>query len=377
MRKIPLKVSPAFFLTAGLIGFLSSYDFLQTVIWIGIIFFSVLFHEFGHAVAARAFGQHPRIELTPFGGLTIPYGKELSPPKEFVVILMGPLFGFAIFVGASILLQFPYGNSFVRGVLEKFRYVNLFWTFVNLLPILPLDGGQLVRVVLNWIFGAKSLKASLYISFFFAALLSVAAFLIGLFLIGGIFLLFAFQSIEGLRRVQNFSASDDRKEHRDELKESEKMIGLGHYDAAMTRLTELRKKTKGGMIHTLVSEYMAKICYDKHNFQEAYDLLLPVERYISKEAKVILYLSAFEIGDYKRVVELSGICFQESQTVDIAVKAAESHAMLQDIEKSIEWLKTAKSFGILNLSEIITGKAFDRIRNEEVFIQFMSQNKTV
>jgi Zn-dependent protease len=377
MRKIPLKVSPAFFLTAGLIGFLNSYNFFETIVWIGIIFVSVLFHELGHALAARGFGQHPRIELTPFGGLTIPYGKELSPPKEFVVILMGPLFGFAIFVGASILLQFPYGDLFLRGVLEKFRYVNLFWTFVNLLPILPLDGGQLVRVTLNWIFGAKSLKASLYVSFFFAALFSVAAFLIGLFLIGGIFLLFAFQSIDGLRRVQNFSASDDRKENRDELKESEKMIGLGHYDAAMVRLKQLRDKTKAGMIHTLVSEYMAKICYEKRNYQEAYDYLLPVERYISKEAKLILYLSAFEIGDYKRVVDLSGICFQESQTVDIALTAASSHAMLKDIQRSIEWLKTAKSFGSINLSEIVNGRAFDLIRNDELFLRFISQDDRV
>jgi stage IV sporulation protein FB len=374
MRKIPVKVSPAFFVTAGLIGFLNSYDFVQTIVWIGIILISVLIHEFGHAIASRAFGQHPRIELTPFGGLTIPEGKELSPPKEFVVILMGPLFGFAIFVAASILLQFPYGTPFVRGVLEKFRYVNLFWTFVNLLPILPLDGGQLVRVALNWIFGAKSLKASLYISFFFAALFSVAAFLIGLFLIGGIFLIFAFQSIDGIRRVQHFSSSDDRKENRDELKESEKMIGLGHYDAAMARLQSLREKTKSGMIHTLVSEYMAKIWYDKGNYQEAYALLLPVERYISKEAKVILYLSAYEIGDYKRVIDLSGICFQESQTVDIALRAAESHAMLQDIQSSIEWLKTVKSFGTMNLSEIATGRAFDPIRDSEVFRKFIKGN---
>jgi hypothetical protein len=145
----------------------------------------------------------------------------------------------------------------------------------------------------------------------------------------------------------------------------------------MVRLKQLRDKTKAGMIHTLVSEYMAKICYEKRNYQEAYDYLLPVERYISKEAKLILYLSAFEIGDYKRVVDLSGICFQESQTVDIALTAASSHAMLKDIQRSIEWLKTAKSFGSINLSEIVNGRAFDLIRNDELFLRFISQDDRV
>ena len=374
MRRIPLKISPAFFLTAALIGYLNSYDFLWTLVWVGIIFVSVLFHELGHAVTAILFGQKARIELIAFGGLTLPEGPKLRPWKEFIVIFMGPLFGFLLFVAASILLQFPYGTPFVRAILEKFRYVNLFWTFVNLLPILPLDGGQLVRVVLEWIFGARSLKASLFISFFFSALLSIVCFLIGLFLIGSIFLIFAFQSIDGIRRFQNFTLSDQDDENREELKLSENMIGLGHYDAAMTRLKRLASITKSGVIHTLVSEYMAKILYDKHDYKEAYDLLLPLERYISKEAKVILYLSAYEIGDYKRVIALSGVCFQESQTVDIALRAAESHAMLKDIKRSIEWLKTVKSFGTINLAEIATGKAFDPIRDSEVFQEFLTGN---
>ena len=372
MRKIPLKISPAFFVTAGLIGFLNSYNFMWTLVWVGIIFVSVLFHELGHAITARFFGQRVRIELIAFGGLTIPEGPKLKPWKEFSVILMGPLFGFMLFVGASILLQFPYGTPFIRSVLEKFRYVNLFWTFVNLLPILPLDGGQLVRVVLEAIFGPKALRVSLYISFFFSAVLAVAAFLIGVFLIGAIFLIFAFQSIEGLRRFQNYRAVDGDDEVQAELKECENLISLGNYIAASHQLQNLRAKTKTGVIYTVASEYLAKISFDKHDYKNAYEILTPIEKYISKEAKVILYLTAYEVGDYKRVVALSGVCFQESQTVDIALRAAESHAMLKDIKRSIEWLKTVKSFGTMNLGEIASGRAFDSVRDNELFQKFLT-----
>ncbi len=371
MKKIPLKISPAFFVTAALIGFLNSYNLIWTLVWVAIIFVSVLFHELGHALTARLFGQSPRIELIAFGGLTIPEGPKLKPWKELAVIFMGPCFGFLLFVGASILLQFPYGTAFARAALEKFRYVNLFWTFINLLPILPLDGGQLVRVTLDWIFGPKSMKLALYVSFWFAVLLSTVFFLIGLFLIGSIFLIFAFQSIESLRRLRHFSVADDLEENRQELEECEKMIAAGDFNTAIARLQRLSDKTKSGVIHTVVSEYIAKIFYDRGEYQEAYELLAPLEKYISKEAKVILYLAAYEIGDYKRVIDLSGVCYQESQTAEIAFRAAASHAMLSDIKRSVEWLKTANSFGTMNLMEELMGKSFDPIRESESFKKFL------
>src|SRR3990167_10054563 len=237
--KIPIRISPAFFVTAGLIGFLNSYTLIGTLVWMGIILVSVLFHELGHALTSLAFGQRPRIELIAFGGLTIPEGPRLRLWKEFIVVFAGPLFGFLLFVVASIALQFPYGSPFVRDILAKVRFVNLFWTFINLLPILPLDGGQLVRIILEGLFGPKSLKASLYISLLVSALFSIAFFLIGLFLIGAIFLIFGFQSIEGLKRVQNFSAADQDDENQTQLKDAERMVNLGNYEAAAVKLKGL------------------------------------------------------------------------------------------------------------------------------------------
>ncbi|MBS0653626.1 MAG: stage IV sporulation protein FB, partial [Verrucomicrobia bacterium] len=55
--KIPISIYPTFWLFAALIGYMNSMSLIGTVIWIGIIFVSVLFHEFGHALTAWAFGQ--------------------------------------------------------------------------------------------------------------------------------------------------------------------------------------------------------------------------------------------------------------------------------------------------------------------------------
>ncbi|MBI3236126.1 MAG: M50 family metallopeptidase, partial [Chlamydiales bacterium] len=91
--KIPILIHPTFWLFAAIIGFMNSQSFIGTLIWVGIIFISVLFHEFGHALMACLFGKKPRIELVALGGLTYHSGEGLSLGKQFLIVLNGPLFG--------------------------------------------------------------------------------------------------------------------------------------------------------------------------------------------------------------------------------------------------------------------------------------------
>ncbi len=106
--RIPITIYPTFWLFAALIGYLNSGSLIGTLIWIGIIFVSVLFHEFGHALTALLFGQHPRIELVALGGLTYHDGQKLPFWKQFFIVLDGPIFGFLLAIGASILLHVPH-----------------------------------------------------------------------------------------------------------------------------------------------------------------------------------------------------------------------------------------------------------------------------
>src|SRR5215475_15897239 len=47
-------------------------QFAVVLIWVAIVFVSVLFHEFGHAVTMRAFRYRPSIQLVMLGGYTTP-----------------------------------------------------------------------------------------------------------------------------------------------------------------------------------------------------------------------------------------------------------------------------------------------------------------
>jgi Zn-dependent protease len=372
--RIPIHVSPFFFLTSAIIGYLNSGNILGTIIWMGIIFISILFHEFGHALLSLAFGQRPRIEIVAFGGLTYPEGPKLSAWKEFIVIFAGPLFGFILFTAAYFLLKLPIQNTYLLYFLKATQFVNLFWTIVNLIPVLPLDGGQLVRVILEVFLGVKAWRYTHFISIAIASCFAIFFFVYGDYFIGAIFFLFAYQSFDGLNQVRNMTEEDNQMVNREELKDIEKLIKLNRLDEAKLELEGLKQKTSKGLLHTFATEYLAKIYFEQGNAKQAYQYLKTEKKSLTDEAKHLLLMSAFEVEDYQLVLELSPYCFRSLQSVDIAIRAAAAAAAIDNVTVAIEWLKTAKAYGVSDLSELIKDQIFDKIRTEEVFKKFLSSS---
>ena len=207
--RIPITIFPTFWLFAALIGYLNSMSFVGTLIWVGIILVSVLFHEYGHALTAMVFGQNPRIELVALGGLTYHNGQKLPFWKQFFIVLDGPIFGFILVIIATILLQIPaFAQGMTGSIISLTRVVNLFWTIINLLPVMPLDGGQLLRVVLERIFGLKGFKYAIVTSMVIATGISLFFFLTQSFIVGALFFLLAFQSYDTFRRTRHLSETD-------------------------------------------------------------------------------------------------------------------------------------------------------------------------
>jgi len=263
---------------------------------------------------------------------------------------------------------------FAQSIMAILALVNLFWTVVNLLPILPLDGGQLVRIVLEKIMGAKAFKATLYLSIILGAISSVGFFILGFLFAGVIFLLLTFQNIETLRRFHYYTEADGQDVNRNELKEIEDLLKHGRMDDALNRLERLIKNTKMGLIHTIASEYAARIHYDKKEYETSYQLLLPIQTRLSKEAKCILFLASFELKDFQRVIDLAGECFSERQTVDVALRAAASHASKNQDQPAFQWLKKAKSFDSIDLSKATQDPLFDSIRNADEFKKIVEED---
>ncbi len=370
--KIPIKISPFFWVTAGLIGFINSSGsgnpFILTLIWIGVIFISILVHEYGHALTSRYFGQQPRIQLIAFGGLTIPEGKQLTGWREFLVVLNGPLFGFILFLLFLFILSTGVvENPYLLYTVKIFTWVNLFWTVVNLLPVMPLDGGQLLRVLLESICGAKGLKYAIFIGLLLSALCALVFFFIGYFLVGAIFFLFAFQNFDAYRKSRVVTESDRREDLTRDLKEIEDLLIREQREEAIPKLEEVRQKSKQGMIFNLATQHLAALKAKKHDYQSVYGLLKPIQKHLNAESQIHLHRAAYEVKDYPLVVELAGPSYQLLPDPYIALSSAEACAALAKVEPAIGWLKTAHKGGIDDLTPILSKEVFDPIRNDPAF----------
>lgn len=146
-----------FFLVAALLGadlirLWPGNRLVFLLIWVAIVFVSVLVHELGHAVAYRMNAQHPQITITAFWGLT--EGQRPLPKwRSVVVSLSGVVTALVVLWLPSYLLRdqvLQATHSFQWYlVVYQIGYINLWWSVANLLPVLPLDGGQVVRTLWN------------------------------------------------------------------------------------------------------------------------------------------------------------------------------------------------------------------------------------
>jgi len=370
--KIPITIHPAFWLFAGLVGFLNSMSLIGTVVWMGIILVSVLFHEFGHALSASAFGQKPRIELVALGGLTYHDGVKLPFWKQFLIVLAGPVFGFLLFILATVLLntmQIKEGQW--AAILMTLQGVNLFWTILNLIPIMPLDGGQLMRILLEAFFGLKGFKYSLFVSMFVAVALSLFFFLNSAFLIGALLFLLAFQSYETWRRTRFLTEEDRRENIKAAMEKAESALQEGREQEALEGFEKIRKEAKEGMMHNLATQYLAYLKYQRGEVKESYDLLRSIRPHLSSDALCLLHRAAFDQKDYSLVVELAGICFQTWPTAETALRNAYASAFLSQARPTVGWLQAAVNEGVQNIHEILSEGCFDSVKHDPYFQDFL------
>jgi Zn-dependent protease len=150
------------------------------------LFAIVLLHEFGHALACRQVGGVAnRIILWPLGGIAF-----VNPPRRpgayLWSIAAGPLVNVVLipFIGAAFaaaLHQHALGASRDSVLFwSQLRLINYSLLIFNLLPIFPLDGGQIVRGLLWYPFGEiRSLQISSVLGLIGGALLGIIGLMAG------------------------------------------------------------------------------------------------------------------------------------------------------------------------------------------------------
>jgi Zn-dependent protease len=177
----PVRVHPLFWLMCVLMGS-SGNDPKWILLVTAVSFVSILIHELGHALMIRRFGRDAHIVLYMMGGLAIegsnnPYASSYNPrgerrtaQEQIIISLAGPFAGF-IFAALAIILVKGMGGQVVQfwlyeyipmvmvvpgpavtkevaSVMWVLLHFNIFWGLVNLLPVYPLDGGQVAMQLL-------------------------------------------------------------------------------------------------------------------------------------------------------------------------------------------------------------------------------------
>lgn len=182
MLGVPVRVHPLFWLVACLLGapWLEVRGVGTLLLWIGCMFVSILVHEFGHVIAARSFGNRSHVVLYAFGGLAIPDGVPYRRWQRVVIYLAGPAAGFVLYGIARVVAPYVLAEVQEVWVIDLFTmvfFMNLFWGLLNLLPIWPLDGGQVSRELFSAASARNGLRLSLGVSFLLAAVLALHCFL--------------------------------------------------------------------------------------------------------------------------------------------------------------------------------------------------------
>jgi stage IV sporulation protein FB len=175
---VPVEIQPMFWLTGALLGGATRANtqegLIEVIVFIIIMAISILVHELGHALVGRRLGGgYASITLWGLGGLAYNQGGRFTRSGNFWRIAAGPAAGFALGLLVVLLLCLSFGpvdganissyllfhhliaipsekliTFFSEGgqkinIIHDFLWINFWWGVINLLPVLPLDGGRI------------------------------------------------------------------------------------------------------------------------------------------------------------------------------------------------------------------------------------------
>lgn len=223
----PVRVHPLFWMMGVIFG-LATGDVTLILMWVIVVFVSILLHEFGYTLAMRVFGWDAYIVLYMFGGLAVPMSsrngsRSLSRSwfEQVIISLAGPFAGFlfaAIVLGVVVasggfifmgelfgVIPFPSAyvpnvNPLVNSVIGMLLWINIFWGLVNLMPVFPLDGGQAARAIFVRLDPWNGVRKALWLSLFAGGTVAIAGLvLMNSYYIALLFGLLAMQSYQMLQ----------------------------------------------------------------------------------------------------------------------------------------------------------------------------------
>jgi len=202
------------------------------VVWVAAVFTTILVHELGHALVMRYYGMGASIVLYHFGGMAIPDGgssfgsfghshSRLRPTHQIAISAAGPgaqlllvavvilcvrmagySLGFSLWPLDDLLSRLggrPIPSLPVDLALFFLLAPSIYWALLNLLPVYPLDGGQIAREVFTLSNPHSGIRNSLILSVAAGAAVAIYALSRGDTFLAIMFGMLAFSSFQVLQ----------------------------------------------------------------------------------------------------------------------------------------------------------------------------------
>ncbi len=369
---IPVHIQPTFWLLLVFFCFDPNLHPLKMVILGSVLFFSLLFHEYGHALAAKRIGRDPEITLEGLGGYASYDGRGLDEKYHFIITLCGPVFtALLIAISFSLLQSRVATNIYFYYFLLYTMKLNIYWLIVNLAPLNPLDGGKIMEYLFKkWIGIESGHKFSLILGNITAVVASIYFLFQGSYMFAYIFLFYGFKNYQ----AYNFEYIRRRPNHFALYNQALAALENNENEKAQSILEKLAK-SKDEYIKILSQQRLAHLFEQEGNVNDAYRILSKIDPERLNTGKCLLCKLAYTQKNYKLIEKHSREIYDLSPTFDIAVLNAKAFAQLKNFEYSIGWLKTALQFPEGNTSvasDILTDQAFNSMRHLPEFQDLMT-----
>jgi membrane-associated protease RseP (regulator of RpoE activity) len=202
---MPVEIQPWFWVIMALLGTnfgrsaSGGNEALMIALFVIAGALSIFVHELGHALTGKMFKARPFIVLHGFGGFAAFPGSHFTRMQSFLVTAAGPLVQIALGVlaFAALFVLKDLSESFQHFIGFLFS-VSIFWALLNLIPVYPLDGGQMMAAML----GPQRRKLCLQLSIGVAVCAAIALWVSGIGVFMPFFMLyFAYQNYQELKET--------------------------------------------------------------------------------------------------------------------------------------------------------------------------------
>lgn len=438
---IPLKIDPSFFAMISVMAFSRISKPVLLIEWLGVVLFSVLIHELGHAFAGKAFGLTPTISFVSWGGLTSwEAGRNVLPWQSMLISFAGPGAGFllgSLVLALKIFSPDLQNDGLWRVTIFDLIWVNFGWGLFNLLPILPLDGGNIAGSIEEWVSKKYEHYYAIRLSLFVACSISIWALMSG-----KIWIFF----VVGWCAANNFTSLNEQREHKKNQKLYEKLeetrkacnnkqgtevIAKSQEILQVAQTYEIRKQALNLLIRGYIIEkdfekakqtlenYQAKfgesidlkcmVYFAAEEWQKIIDFLQPIfesapqYRYgswlMQAYLKIKNYSAAIEICGHKSLekhalslyskvqaaafyaeefelsIEIGLLAFAREENETIAYDISCSYARMNRLTEAIIWLNKALDLGYSDFDYLLKDSDFDNLSHVPQFDQLIQRIK--